>query len=581
MLRSLRWRMVLGFVSVLLLTLLLLGFVLGSEARHDAARALEGRLTAQGRGMAGAGRAFLTQALPLADLEAASRDALSPDTALVLLGADGSVLYASPASAGQQASQAPEVQGALAALPSQARRPNPDTGVSELHLAFPIFEDGVVVGALRVSASRRELGAAVRGVVVRLAIVGSATSIVAGLLAVLLSLSLAGALRRMGATARGLAAGQLYERSQEATLAETQELAHAINEMAASLEHQVRASYQERDTFGAVIDTMADGLLVVDQDGAVTLANPAALQLFRLEPAEVLGKRFIEVVKDHEIAAIFHRAIASGRQQTGQVEFGPDLRLLQVVATPIEKRPGPSVLLLLQDLTEVQRLQATGREFVANVSHELRTPLASIKAAVEVLQGSPLEDRKVAEEFLDRIHAEVDHLTQLVQRLLDLSRLETGKVQFTMKALDVRQVIEEVADRLRPQVVRRQLSLLVEVPDELPQALADRAAVQEVLLNLLDNAIKFTDPQGTIRLSAQQAGPTLQVTVEDSGEGIDPAQLPHIFERFYKADRSRSSEGAGLGLALAKHIVQAHGGRIWAESVLGRSSAFHFTLPLA
>ena len=221
------------------------------------------------------------------------------------------------------------------------------------------------------------------------------------------------------------------------------------------------------------------------------------------------------------------------------------------------------------------------REFVANVSHELRTPLASIKAATEVLQGGAMMKKAMADEFLGRVNAEVDNLTQLIQRLTDLSSVESGKAGLVMEPLDIGQAVGGVVDRLRPQAERQEISLDMEFPPDVPKVHADPVAVDEVLLNLVGNAIKYTPLQGSIRVTARLSEEMVEVTVEDTGEGVHPDHLPHIFERFYKADRSRASEGLGLGLALARHLVQAHGGRIWAESTLGKGSAFHFTVPQA
>lgn len=200
---------------------------------------------------------------------------------------------------------------------------------------------------------------------------------------------------------------------------------------------------------------------------------------------------------------------------------------------------------------------------------------------METLQAGASGDPDAGPEFLQRIGIEVDHLTALVQQLLNLSRLETGRVQFDVAPLDLSRVLPEALNRLRPQAQRQRIALSLSLPSGLPPTWADLAALHEILLNLVDNAIKFTPPGGTIAVTARQDAGMLEIAVADSGKGISPEDLPHVFERFYKADRSRSSPGAGLGLSLTRHIVLGHGGRIWVESQPGRGATFRFTLPQA
>jgi two-component system phosphate regulon sensor histidine kinase PhoR len=211
----------------------------------------------------------------------------------------------------------------------------------------------------------------------------------------------------------------------------------------------------------------------------------------------------------------------------------------------------------------------------------LRTPLASIKAMVETLEAGAVDDPDVAGDFLRRIVGEVDRLAALVDELLDLARLETGRVTLRLEALDPADLIGRAAERLRPQLDRARLRLELDLPLDLPSVRADRARVEQVVLNLLHNAIKFTPPGGEIAIQAVPDGERLRVAVRDSGVGVDPEELPRLFERFYKADKARRSDGTGLGLAIAKYIVQAHGGLIWAESTTGQGATFTFTLPIA
>jgi two-component system, OmpR family, phosphate regulon sensor histidine kinase PhoR len=235
---------------------------------------------------------------------------------------------------------------------------------------------------------------------------------------------------------------------------------------------------------------------------------------------------------------------------------------------------------VLRDVTELRRLERMRREFVANVSHELRTPLASIRAVVETLEAGAADDPVVASDFLRRIIGEVDHLVALVDELLDLARLESGRAVLKPEVCDPADLLSRAVERLRAQVERAGLVLRVEAPSDLPLVRVDRGRIEQVLINLVHNAVKFTPEGGEIVATAKSADGMLRVSVRDTGVGITAEELPRIFERFYKSDAARRSPGSGLGLAIAKHIVQAHSGTIWAESTPGAGATVSFTIPL-
>ena len=263
----------------------------------------------------------------------------------------------------------------------------------------------------------------------------------------------------------------------------------------------------------------------------------------------------------------------------GVVEIESGRQLLGVVTTPIVGTRG--CVVLLQDLTEMRRLDRVRRDFIANISHELRTPTASLKVLAETLQEGAIDDPVVAKEFLDKINVETDRLAQMVSELGELSRIESGEVSLKKEPIDIGEVVALVLERLKPQADRAELSLAVDIPSGITRALADKERVEQVLVNLLHNAIKFTHSGGRINCVAKIEGDDILVSVVDTGIGIPADDLPRIFERFYKADKARTGGGTGLGLAIAKHIVEAHDGRIWAESIEGKGSTFTFTLPVA
>ena len=252
-------------------------------------------------------------------------------------------------------------------------------------------------------------------------------------------------------------------------------------------------------------------------------------------------------------------------------------QFLQLVVIP-DTHAGGS-LLLVQDLTRVRRLETVRRDFISNISHELRTPLASLKALTETLQNGALSDLEAGPRFLSRIVTEVDALTQMTQELLDLSRIESGQVELNLASISPKKLLMSAGDRMKLQAERAGLTLHVECSDDLPNIRADQARLEQVLVNLIHNAVKFTRPGGEVILLAEAADGKVRFGVKDTGIGIPLDDVSRIFERFYRVDRSRSGSGTGLGLSIARHIVETHQGKIWVDSIEGQGSTFFFTVP--
>lgn len=355
-----------------------------------------------------------------------------------------------------------------------------------------------------------------------------------------------------------------------------EELSNAVRSLAVSLEARSLEVDSERAKLSAVLERMTDGVLIADSAGYVIYLNPAAELLFNAPGA--LGRTVTEIVRHHQLVEAWHISRKTGEKQEESVEV-PSLHLfLQLVILP-DKETGGS-LLLVQNLTRVRQLEKVRRDFISNVSHELRTPLASLKALTETLRDGALNDPLAAPRFLERIEIEVDALTQMAQELLDLARIESGQVSLDLTKVDPISLLDSVADRMGAQAERAGLTLTVEKPTDLPDIRANAPRLEQVLVNLIHNSIKFTAPGGGVVLSASAETDLVHFAVKDSGVGIPEDELERIFERFYKADRARSSGGTGLGLSIARHIVEAHRGSIWVESLEGRGSTFYFTIPV-
>lgn len=347
--------------------------------------------------------------------------------------------------------------------------------------------------------------------------------------------------------------------------------------------------------FQAVVATLDSGIILVDGVRTARMITPQAMELLDLAPG-MDGQSLISLLRDHHADALVTEVLQDGeaRELAMQpIHSGRNLRLRCVPLIVAEQSVG--ALLLINDITQINMLERSRRDLVANVSHELRTPLASLKLLVETVQSAPPPE--VANRMLGQMAQEIDAVTQLVDELHELVQIESGRIALKLAPLPIQPVIERACERIRPQADRKQIAITtrIESIDNGMLALMDADRIGQVLLNLLHNAVKFTPMGGAVSVrvqlimtdhgvnETQGGGPWLQISVHDSGIGIPAQDLPRIFERFYKVDRARTRNagGTGLGLAIAKHLIEGHGGRLWAESIEGRGSTFCFTLPMA
>ncbi len=345
--------------------------------------------------------------------------------------------------------------------------------------------------------------------------------------------------------------------------------------------HRVDDLAAENHRLGTILAALDDAVIVVGREQEILSVNDAALALFPTSLATVRGRTVIEMTGDHEIADLVRRCQMTGARQERAVEVSASGRVVRVIAVPADV-PKDDVLLLARDVTQVQHLQTVRRELVANVSHELRTPLASIKLYVETLLDGGLDVPGMAEDRLNKINREVDELTQLVRELLELARLESGRDQPSLAALDVSDLAMSAVERLEAQAERAGVVLAAAVPHDIPAVWGDRRMLEGALVNLVHNAVKFTTVGGRVTVGADHNGDgNVLLWVEDTGVGIPEEHLPRLFERFYKEDPARSGGGTGLGLAIVKHVARVHGGTISVTSAMGHGSRFVLTLPVA
>jgi len=383
--------------------------------------------------------------------------------------------------------------------------------------------------------------------------------------------------RLMIESATRIADGEFGFRITSSVGAQSSELVSAFNRMASTVSHTIGSLSAEKNTLFMILDTMADGVIVVDRESMVTLFNSTAARILNVSSTGMVGSRLAEVIRDHEIIRLSNKCQETGNVLLGEVEIPEVRKYLSVTATPLDNQTG-GVLLTIHDLTSIRQIETTRKEFVSNVSHELRNPIASIKAITETLDRGALEDGDVARDFLARIYRDVDRMAVMVDELLELSRIESGQEVVDIKPAYLIDIVQDAVAIVEEQSSEESTTIVTHIDDAIV-VMAQFEKISRVIVNLLQNALKFTPITGVITIKVKEDKNSVSLTIEDTGIGIADEHLPHIYERFYKVDKSRADKGTGLGLAIVKHLVQAHGGEVSVSSVEGKGSSFSFTLP--
>jgi two-component system phosphate regulon sensor histidine kinase PhoR len=494
---------------------------------------------------------------------------------VTVIGADGVVLgdsdlHGRRLAGAESHADRPEVRAAWRGEVGWAIRTSSSLGERLLYIAAPLEGGRVLRLAVPLGEIDQTIGR-MRGAILGVGLVALGF---AALLSFGFSAAVTQPLRRASAAARAMAAGDLSVRVPVARPDEIGELGEALNTVAGELQRRLGQLEGERTQMQTLIDAMSEGVVAFGADGTVRQLNPAARRLFALR-TEPRGLRPEQLSRRADFLELVRGALAGTPAAAHELALGGE-RLLAVTAQPL---PSGGAVVVLLDISELRRLEGVRRDFIANASHELKTPLTAIRGYSETLLDEQLPPA-MRRQFTATLAAHAERLQQIVDDLLDLSRIESGRWSPEPANVSLAEVAREAWAYARSADADA-CDFRVEIPAACDRVHADPSALGQIFANLFSNAIRHTPPGGVIEVSARAAPPFVEVAVRDSGAGIPSAELPRIFERFYRADRARTRAegGTGLGLAIVRHLVEAHGGRAWAESELGRGTTIRFTLP--
>jgi len=508
----------------------------------------------------------------------------------------GRVLVDSEADADKMENHAnrPEVQDAFARGTGQSVHRSVTFGRELVYRAQRYDRAGSEPIVIRLALPLSQIDLSLVELRQRLLVATLVVLLIGGLVSFAFARMFAARVQRLQRFSQRIAEGDFRPLLREGPRDELSALADSLNQTAARLDREIRLLSGERNRSSAILRSMVEGVAVIDADERLVFYNRAFSEILNVDAASAEGRPLIEVVRNSDLVGLIRRALRGEEGLQSDITMGiTQARSFSITAAPVKaldaSAPGrtpnekPSgAVVVLHDVTELRRLERVRQDFVANVSHEFKTPLTAIQGFAETLLAGAIDDPENNRRFLEIIRNHAIRLARLTNDLLKLARIEAGKMELEFSSVGLLELIEGCTETTLLKANRKEITLEISVPPQLPPVRGDATLLRDVLQNLLDNAIQYTPAGGHISVAATAGPREAVVSVADTGIGIPLADSERIFERFYRVDAARSREagGTGLGLSIAKHIVEAHGGKLWVESTVGQGSKFSFSLPL-
>ncbi|RAK06639.1 PAS/PAC sensor signal transduction histidine kinase [Halanaerobium saccharolyticum] len=510
------------------------------------------------------------------------------ETRITIIAADGQVLADSHYDINEMDNHRdrPEVVQAIRSGSSgNAIRYSNTIGEEMLYYAVPVREQGDLIGILRTARPLEFIRSVLIEDIKSYLFFFVILAVITIILGWRLTNSIVKPLETVTETAEKISEGDLTQRIPVRKYnSEIEKLARMFNYMAEELEEKITEISQEKNRIEAILESMVDGVIAVDKEGKISLINPAARRIFNIEAEKIKGKEIISSLFNHRIDMYLQRAFDKKESISREIKYkNPEQKIIQATFIPLldDQDNINGGVIVLTDITELRKLETVRNDFVANVSHELRTPLTSMVGYLDTLLESDIEDQETRDRFLRIIKEETDRLSILIKDLFNLSKIESQS--FDLKVENFEEVLTKVVNLLEKNAENKKIDFTVQIPDNLSPVYMVREQIKQVLINLIDNAIKYTPAGGKIEVKVEKEGDKVYFFVKDNGIGIPKADQERIFERFYRVDKARSRVlgGTGIGLSIVRNIVKQHGSEIQVKSREGEGSEFYFYLKAA
>ncbi|MDI3533923.1 MAG: two-component system, OmpR family, sensor histidine kinase VicK [Thermosediminibacterales bacterium] len=479
----------------------------------------------------------------------------------------------------------PEVTEALMGEKGEDIRTDFATKKRFKYLAFPVKSGEKVLGVIYLVSSLENIYNTLQEIKAILVMATVIALFVTAVLGFALAKTITGPIQEVTSKAASLARGDFDQLIEVKSNDEIGQLTEMFNYLTLRLKETLDEISNEKSKVEAILAYMADGIIAVNKNDEIIHINPAAERLLDIN-RDVVGKKFSalfsDYFRDNPLQYYIEDSKTENRKDR-EVVIKHDSSVLRAHFAPFKNEKGEvsGVVIVLRDVTEQERLENMRKEFVANVSHEIKTPITTIKSYVETLLAGAIEEKNLAERFLEVVNNEADRMARLVSDLLQLSRLDYQQTRWDKKLLSLEQIVEDVLVKLNMEIKQKKMNVSVNYSKKLPKVLGDRDRIEQVILNIVGNALKYTPEGGDIKISIETIDKAVCLKVQDNGIGIPKEDLPRIFERFYRVDKARSRElgGTGLGLSIAKQIIEAHGGTININSEYGHGTEVVINLP--